>query len=436
MYFDPKLWAFTQGVRGRIAVTVAVGLLAAAVGIARLALLGWLLAQVFRGAALAELAGPFAGVALVMLVQGLLQYGRTMMAHRTAALVQRELRAVLFDKMAELGPAYMGLERTGAVITTMVDGVEQLETYFGRYLPQLCVAALTPIGIFIFVAFIDLPVAAVMTGFALFTLIAPQAFHRWDRKNSFARNRSYKAFAAEFLDAVQGLATLKAFGQSAAKARQLADKAHELFRSTMWVLATNAMARGITDIGITLGAACTLALGASRVGAGHMSLTALLIILMMGVEVFRPLRELRALMHQGMVAQSAAQSVFEMLEAKPVVANSVDRVLARPLAPTLASRAVVLGGRRRAHRHSRPEWLRQVVHRAPVVAAVRPTAGRGTHRRGRPAHTVVGAHSRPACGGQSGYLSVSRHGRRKSAFRQAPRHAAGTGSRGPCRQRT
>ncbi|MBM3341395.1 MAG: ABC transporter ATP-binding protein [Betaproteobacteria bacterium] len=353
MYFDPKLWVFTEGVRGRIAWTVAVGIVSAAVGIARLALLGWLLAQVFRGAPLNELLWPFAGVALVMLLQGHLQYWRTMMAHRTAAIVQRHIRETLFDKLTTLGPAYVGLERTGAVITTMVDGVEQLETYFGRYLPQLCVAALTPIGIFIFVAFLDLPVALVLTGFALFTLIAPQAFHRWDRKSSIARNKSYKAFAAEFLDAVQGLATLKAFGQSATKARQLADKAHELFRSTMWVLATNALARGITDIGIAVGAASTLALGVWRVSAGDMSLTALLIILMLGVEVFRPLRELRALMHQGMVAQSAAQAVFELLAAKPVVEDSQRDAVPRPLAHTIAFNDVHFsypGGRQATHR--------------------------------------------------------------------------------------
>lgn len=353
MYFDPKLWTFTKGVRLRIAGTVAIGVLAAAVGIARLALLGWLLAQVFKGVPAGDLVPAFVGIALVMLVRGQLEYWRTMTAHRTAGIVQLHIREKLFDKIVDLGPAYMGLERTGAIITSLVDGVEQLETYFGRYLPQLFVAALTPAGIFVFVAFLDMPVAAVMTGFALFTLIAPQVFHRWDRTNSMRRSRSYKAFAAEFLDAVQGLATLKAFGQSTAKARQLAAKAHELFRSTMWVLATNALARGITDTGIAVGAASTLALGAWRVSTGDMSLTALLIILMMGVEVFRPLRELRALMHQGMVAQSAAQAVFELLDARPIVFDAAPSAPARRLEPTIAFDRVTFaypGGRQAAHR--------------------------------------------------------------------------------------
>ena len=109
MYFDPKLWTFTKGVRGRIAWTVVIGVIAAAVGIARLALLGWLLAQVFRGVPITELIVPFAGIALVMLLRGQLEYWRTMAAHRTAAIVQLHIRERLFDKIVELGPAFMGL---------------------------------------------------------------------------------------------------------------------------------------------------------------------------------------------------------------------------------------------------------------------------------------------------------------------------------------
>ncbi len=335
MYFDTRLWVFTKGVRGRIAWSVLIGILAAAVGVARLAMLGWLLAMVFQGTPLEDLLWPFASVAAVMVLRGGLEYVRIMIAHRTAAIVQLHIRKQLFDKMIELGPAYLGLERTGAVITSMVDGVEQLETYFGQYLPQLFVATLTPIGIFLFVMFLDLPVALTLTGFALFTLIAPQAFHRMDRKNSKRRSTSYKAFAAEFLDSVQGLATLKAFGQSGSRARMLAEKAHDLFQSTMWVLATNALARGITDIGIAVGAAATLAVGAYRVTEGDMTLAALLIVLMMGVETFRPLRELRALMHQGMVAQASAQAVFGLLDSKPIVRDADGASASERLDPTI-----------------------------------------------------------------------------------------------------
>ena len=103
-------------------------------GIGRLALLGWLLAQVFAGAPAESLILPVALVAVVMLLRGVLEYWRNMIAHRTAARVQLALRERLFDKVVELGPAHFGLERTGDVLLAMVDGVEQLETYFGQYL--------------------------------------------------------------------------------------------------------------------------------------------------------------------------------------------------------------------------------------------------------------------------------------------------------------
>ena len=115
-----------------------------------------------------------------------------------------------------------------------------------------------------------------------------------------SRSRSYKAFAAEFL-ILQGLATLKSFGQRATR-QNAKEKADHLFSSTMWVLA-NSLARGITDTGIAVGAAATLALGAFRVAEGSMDEAPLIMILMLGVEVYGPLRDMRSLMHNGMVVK-------------------------------------------------------------------------------------------------------------------------------------
>ena len=322
MYFDPRLWRFTAGVRGRIWGAVALGVLSSALGIARLAMLGWLLGLVFTGAPLADLIGPGIATALVILARGGLEYARVMVAHRTAAAVQLNLRAQLYDKIVALGPAHFGLTRTGDVLVALIDGVEHLEIYFGKYLPQLFVAAISPVLIFAFVAWLDLPVAAVFLAAALITLVAPAAFHRWDQRNSLARSKAYGAFAAEFLDSIQGLATLKAFGQGKARARLLADKAHHLFRTTMLVLATNAATRGITDTGIAVGAAAALGLGAYRVGDGEMSLTALLIILLLGIEVFRPLRDLRGMLHDGMLAQSAAEKILALFDQKETVEDT------------------------------------------------------------------------------------------------------------------
>ncbi len=335
MYFDSRLWTFTEGVRDRIAYAVLIGLLATSTGIARLALLGWVIGKVFNGAHFDEILLPAVMVALTMVARGGLEYWRNMVAHETAALVQRHIRRVIYAKIVQLGPAHFGLKRTGDVLVSLVDGVEQLETYFGRYLPQLFVAALTPLLIFVFAVYLDWLVALVLTGSALITLVAPMTFHAIDKKNSLARSKSYKAFAADFLDSIQGLATLKAFGQSTPKINELAVRARDLFRSTMWVLATNAAARGITDTGITVGAAAALGVGAWRVTSGNMTLEVLVIVLMLGTEVFRPLRDLRSLLHSGMVGMSAALGIFQILDAEPLVTDA-DGLEVDQLNPTIS----------------------------------------------------------------------------------------------------
>ncbi len=337
MFFDSRLWIFTRGVRGRIFASAVIGLLSSLLGVARLALLGWLLAMVFAGEPLGTLLPAAAAVAVLILLRGGVEYWRIAMAHDTASRVQLHMRAQLYDKVLSLGPAYFGLTRSGDVITSLVEGVEHLEVYFGRYLPQLLVAALTPLAIFAFVAFLDLPVAAVFLGFALLALLAPAIFQQWDSRAALARSKAYRAYAAEFLDAVQGLATLKAFGQSGSRAKLLADKADKLFKSTMGVLMTSAMTRGITDCCIALGAALALALGAWRYEEGLLSLASLLVILMLGVEVFRPLRELRELLHAGMLGSSAAEGVLGLMKQAPSITESKGAApLAEPLSPSIA----------------------------------------------------------------------------------------------------
>ena len=324
MFLDARLWLLTEGVRGRIAIAVLIGVFAYTVGVARLALLGWLIALLYRGVALTELLMTGAVVAGVMVLRGVLEHWRTLVAHETAARVQVQLRGRLFDHVSALGPAYVGLTRTGDTLLTLVEGVEQLEVYFGAYLPQLFVAAITPLVVFALLAWWDLPLAALLLGFAWLTLLAPALFQSWDSANSLRRQKAYAAFAAEFLDAIQGLATLKAFGQGAARGRLLAERAEEVFRSTMWVLATNSLNRGITDTGIAVGAAVALGVGAYRVQDGATSLATLLMVLMAGVEMFRPQRDLRAMLHEGMVGLSAAQGIFALLEATPAVRWRVD----------------------------------------------------------------------------------------------------------------
>ncbi|MGH7414824.1 MAG: ABC transporter ATP-binding protein, partial [Candidatus Rokuibacteriota bacterium] len=322
MYLNRRLWAFTRGVRLRIAGTTLAGLLAVLAGTARLALLGWVLGRVLAGDPLAQLIWPIAGVAALIAIRGVLEYGRTMVAHHTAARVQRRLRGRLYEQITALGPAHFTHTRTGDVILSVVEGVQQLEVYFGQFLPQLFVSALTPFLIFAVVATIDLPLAGVFLLAAVATFLMPTLWHRWDSRHSLERSKTYAAYGAEFLDAIQGLRTLAAFGQSQSRAKLLEDRGRALFQATMWLLSTNTLARGISDACIAMGAALALAIGAYRVQAGQMELTALVVVLMLGVEIFRPLRELRVVLHQGMLGLSAAQGILALLAVKPTVADT------------------------------------------------------------------------------------------------------------------
>src|SRR5580700_578073 len=352
MYFDRRLWELTRGMRGRILLAILLGLLAAGFGIARFALLGALLARVFTGAGFAMIALAATGVGLAVILRGLVDHHRAMISYRTAARVQEDLRGRLHDKIAELGQAWFAGERTGGVMLSVVDGVGHLQTFFGQYVPQVCVAALTPIAIFLFIMWWDVPVAVVMLIAALVTLVAPTAWNKIEGGKGRVRHEAVKSFGSEFLDAVQGLPTLKAFGQSTAYGRRLAEKARHLSETTMSVLKTSVMTRGITDVGVAGGAAAALGLGVWRVAHGEMSITALLIVLMAGTEVFRPLRDLRSVLHQGMVGQSAAAGISALLESEPLVPPASANTRARALAPTIEFDDVSFaypGGRGAAH---------------------------------------------------------------------------------------
>src|SRR5688572_14271707 len=137
MYVDRQLWAFTSGLRHRILAAAGLGLTGVALGIARLALLGWLLARVLAGAALGDLAAPLAAVAAVIAARALVEYRRTMLSHHTAVRVQTRLRERLYDHLVRLGPAYLTHERTGPVATSRVERLQQLEVDFGQHLPPV-----------------------------------------------------------------------------------------------------------------------------------------------------------------------------------------------------------------------------------------------------------------------------------------------------------
>ena len=346
MYLHPRLLSLALDVRWRIVLSALVGMLAAAAGVARLAVAALIIADVVRGEASFESLGwPLAGMAGLIAARAVLQYWQEVMSHHTASIVKVKLRERLYRHSLALGPGHFDASRTGDALMSLAEGVERLEAFFGRYLPQMIVAAAAPLVIFAVMALIDLRTGLIFLVFALFTLIIPNLFHRWTRERSMARRDAYGALGADFLDTVQGLATLKAFGQSGARGELLAERARRLFRATMGVLAANAATGALTILGITGGAAVALGWGAARVADGELELRALLIVLMLGVEIFRPLRELVQLYHDGMIAMSSAEGIFAIMDSPVAVADPALRQAQGDRDGRQGNRDVVVDGR-------------------------------------------------------------------------------------------
>ena len=315
MYFNLRLFAMTSGLRLNIALAAFAGLIAMGASIARLAITGVVIAKIFQGETFDSVVPLLIAVGALVLVRVVLQYVRDAISYRTATRTKIELRRRLYDHALALGPSYFDQRRTGDVMVSMVEGVESLEIFFGQYLPQFTVAAIAPVLIFIFMAALDIQIGGIFLAFALLTLFIPWMLKNWNLRESRARRAAYGALSADFLDGVQGLATLKAFGQARSHGRLLAERARELYRTTMGVVVVDGSSMGATTLGISAGAAAALVWGGIRVSDGTLELSTLLIILMLGGEVFRPLRELAQLYHQGMVAMSAAEGIFNLLDA-------------------------------------------------------------------------------------------------------------------------
>src|SRR5215471_9626998 len=314
MYLDKRLLRLTRGVRPRILSAAIVGLCAVFAGLARLALSGFVIAGVLLGNPFSSLILPIVGIVACTVLRGLLQFLRDRISHGTAARVKVELRRQIFEHALAMGPGQFDQSRTGDVLTTLGESVERLQVFFGQFLPQMIVAGLAPILIFFLMASIDLSISLIFLFFAVFTLVGPAVFFFCYQESNRQRRAAYGALSADFLDSMQGISTLKIFGQSRAWGQTLATRAHRVYRTTMRVLAVNLMSHGIGTFGITAGSASALAWGAFKVTNGELDLRSLVVLLLLGAEVFRPMRELIILYHQGFLAMAAAEGIFALID--------------------------------------------------------------------------------------------------------------------------
>jgi ATP-binding cassette, subfamily C, bacterial CydCD len=314
MYLDKRLLRLTRGVRPRILGAAIVGLCAVFAGLARLALSGFVIAGVLLGNPFSYLILPIVGIVACTVLRGLFQFLRDRISQGTAARVKVDLRRQIFEHALAMGPGQFDQSRTGDVLTTLGENVERLQVFFGQFLPQMIVAGLAPVLIFFLMASIDLGISLIFLFFAAFTLVGPAVFFFCYQESNRQRRAAYGALSADFLDSMQGISTLKIFGQSRAWGQTLAARAHRVYRTTMRVLAVNLMSHGIGTFGIMAGSASALAWGAFKVTNGELDLRALVVLLLLGAEVFRPMRELIILYHQGFLAMAAAEGIFGLID--------------------------------------------------------------------------------------------------------------------------
>jgi ATP-binding cassette, subfamily C, bacterial CydD len=297
-----------------LGVTVALGLLAAAATIVQLVALGKVVDGVFlEGADLVEVRGLLLLLLSASILRSALLWGREVAAQRGAVRVKSELREQLFAHVLRLGPSYTKEERTGELATTATEGVEKLDAYVGRYLPQAFLSVLVPLMIAGYILPRDPSSAVLLLVTAPVIPVLMVLVGGYAEEHTRRQWRALARVGASFLDAMQGLTTLKVFGRSADEGEKVAAASEEFRRRTMKVLRYAFLsgfvlefmtAAAIGLVAVTLGV---------RVISGNMPFEVAFLVLLLTPEFYKPLRELGVHRHAGMEGSAAADRIFEIL---------------------------------------------------------------------------------------------------------------------------
>jgi ABC-type multidrug transport system fused ATPase/permease subunit len=324
-------------VRRRVATTSAMALAVAAANVAQAVVIARILVAAFRGHYRPSVP-LLAGLAGLILIRAALVRLQERHAAATGAALRTDLRRRLYTQLAALGPAYGLRHRTGEVQATVLDGAATLGAYFGRFLPLLVAATATVVAAVAVIAVLDPFTGAAVLAAALLVPAAPiiteKAFGQTSRR-FWAR---FGQLSAGYLDAIQGMTTLRAFNAQRRWGDQLLDQSRELCEDATGLNSLASMHIGFVALGMGAGTAGAVALAAFRVTRGDMGLAAGLTIVLVARECFRPLAELSAALPGAYLAVSAATGVNGLLAARPEVAESDHPVLVdrRTLVPSIA----------------------------------------------------------------------------------------------------
>ncbi len=310
-----RLLAAAGGARQPLSLAVGAGLLAGLATVWQAQLLARVVAGAFLGRqGLADLRAPLALLLLALVVRSALVWLKETNASAAAARALSQLRLRYLAALVELGPAHVVGERTGALANAAVEGVESLGPFFSQFLPSLALAVLVPLAILVCVAAVD-PLSALV--FALTAPLIPLFTWLVGKTTDSLSKRQWQTLSrlsADFLDAVQGLPTLKVFNRSHERAARLETTGERFRRATMGVLRVAFLSALSQELLATVSTAIVAVEVGLRTLYGGLGFEQAFFVLVLAPEFYQPLRALGASFHASAPGLAAAAEILAMLE--------------------------------------------------------------------------------------------------------------------------
>ncbi|MEU0677370.1 thiol reductant ABC exporter subunit CydD [Streptomyces sp. NPDC006172] len=323
---DPRLLRYARATRLFLVAVVALGVVGAALVIAQAMLIAEVVVGAFQhGSSVSELRNPLVSLAAVAVGRALVSWLTELSAHRASAAVKSELRGRLLEQATLLGPGWLSGQRTGSLVALATRGVDALDDYFSRYLPQLGLAVVVPVAVLARIVTEDWVSAAIIV--ATLPLIPVfMVLIGWATQSRMDRQwRLLSRLSGHFLDVVAGLPTLKVFGRAKAQAESIRRITGEYRRATLRTLRI----AFISSFALELLSALSVALVAVTIGMrlvhGEMDLYTGLVILVLAPEAYLPLRQVGAQYHAAAEGLAAAEEIFGVLQT-PIPASGAKAV--------------------------------------------------------------------------------------------------------------
>ena len=240
--------------------------------------------------------------------------GASRMGFLSSKKVKKTLREAIYTKLLKLGAAYKEQIKTSEIVQVAVEGVDQLETYFGAYLPQFFYAMLAPLTLFLVLLRVNIPSAVVL--FVCVPLIpaAIAAVQTWAKKLLSKYWGQYTALGDTFLENLQGLTTLKIYQADAFKNKEMNEESEKFRKITMKVLTMQLNSITIMDIIAYGGAALGVFFSVTQYQKGGVDLAGALLVILLSADFFIPMRQLGSFFHIAMNGMAASEKIFRFLD--------------------------------------------------------------------------------------------------------------------------